>query len=101
MQAVVEATGLRTRENVLNSIDPAILEQSANATNLARVPDTQPAATCSGRRESEAGAEVNSAASTLWGYVLRGLREQKACKLGFPSFSGSLGGSVLVRLLVR
>jgi hypothetical protein len=28
MQAVIEATGLRTRENVLRSIDPAILEQA-------------------------------------------------------------------------
>jgi hypothetical protein len=28
MQAVIEATGLRTRKNVLNSIDPAILEQA-------------------------------------------------------------------------
>jgi hypothetical protein len=28
MQAVIDATGLRTRENVLRSIDPAILEQA-------------------------------------------------------------------------
>jgi hypothetical protein len=28
MQAVIEATGLRTRENVLSSIDPTILEQA-------------------------------------------------------------------------
>ena len=28
MQAVIEATGLRTRENVLRVIDPAILEEA-------------------------------------------------------------------------
>jgi hypothetical protein len=38
MQAVIAATGLHTRENVLGLIDPAILKQALDNDLLAQVP---------------------------------------------------------------
>jgi hypothetical protein len=53
MQAVIKATGLRTRENVLGLIDPAILER-ARQNDATRPPAPSPS--CSPCRRDERGA---------------------------------------------
>ncbi len=42
IEAVIEATGLRTRENVLNLIDPAILDRAQQTTPPHRPPPPSP-----------------------------------------------------------
>ena len=50
MQAVVDATGLRTRENVLAVIDPAILDRANRTTPLHHPPPSPPSPSRAGQR---------------------------------------------------